>query len=342
MGTSCCRLAENSKVLVTGATGFTGTWLTKKLVGAGHCVRGIARSSSRLGELEGLPVEWHRGNVYDETVVRKAARGVDYIFHVAAAFRQAGIPEEEHYRVHVVSTQLLAEEAATNPDFKRFIHVSTMGVHGHIKNPPGDENSPFSPGDPYQSTKAEAELWLRKYAEERGLPFTVLRPTGIYGPGDRRLLKLFKMATWPVFPLLGQGRCLYHFIHVDDLTNAMLLAATEESALREVFIVGNADPIPLADVARCIARVYGKKLRVVRLPVAPFFAAADLCETVCRLLQIEPLLYRRRVAFYTKDRSFNTAKFRKILRYEPRYTNESGIEETAKWYLDHGWIKLKR
>jgi dihydroflavonol-4-reductase len=335
-----CRIPAGTPVLVTGATGFTGSLLARKLAAAGLDVRAVARPSSDIEPLADQPIKWFRGNVYDEETITPAAAGAEYIFHVAAAFRQAKIANEEYALVHVKSTKLLAQAALSNPNFKRFVHVSTMGVHGHVENPPGNEESPFAPGDMYQVTKAEAELWLRRFAGDKGLPLTVIRPTGIYGPGDRRLFKIFKMAALPVFPILGRGKCLYHLIHVEDLTDAMCLAATHPAALGEVFLVGNSASVRLEDVARLAAQVYGRKLRIARIPVGPFFMLADICEGICRPLGIEPPLYRRRVAFYTKDRSFDTHKLRERLGFQTRYTNEAGIVQTARWYVDNGWIKL--
>ena len=137
MDASYCRIEPGVPVLVTGATGFTGSRLVHKLVQAGLRVRAIARPSSNLAPLDGLPVEWHRGNIYDQEVVLRAAQGVQYIFNVAAIFREAKIADEEYHRVHVTGTQLLARAAILNPGFKRLVHISTMGVHGHIAAPPG-------------------------------------------------------------------------------------------------------------------------------------------------------------------------------------------------------------
>ena len=129
---SACEIARGSRVLVTGASGFTGACLVKKLIAAGVAVRAIARTSSNLGQFEGLPIEWVRGDVYDPATVHRAGRDVEYIFHAAAAFRAAKIDDAEYHRVHVDSTKLLAEAALQSQVFKRFVHVSTMGVHGHI------------------------------------------------------------------------------------------------------------------------------------------------------------------------------------------------------------------
>ena len=328
-----------SVALVTGATGFTGSVLIKKLCECGIRVRAIARASSKREALQALPIEWVEGNVYDPETVERAVTGVDYIFHVAAAYREAGISDETYRKVHVDSTQLLARAALKNPTFQRFLHVSTVGVHGHIENPPANEGYPFSPGDIYQQTKAEAELWLRDFAPKHGLPFTVIRPAAIYGPGDRRLLKIFKMATWPVFPVLGRSRGqLYHLIHVEDLAGIFIQAALHPKAQGEVFIGGDASALALADIVGIISAEYGRQARMLRIPAWPFFWLAALCETVCRPFGISPPIYKRRVAFFTKDRSFDTSKLRTQLDFHYSRTTEQGLRETARWYRDNGWV----
>lgn len=324
--------------MVTGATGFTGPYLVRHLVASGYHVRALARASSRIEALEGLPVEWIRGDVFDPETVRSAMAGVSYVFHVAAAYRESGLPDEAYRNVHVNSTKLLAEEALRQPAFLRFVHISTVGVHGHIEKPPADETAPFHPGDPYQKTKAEAEQWLHGFAREHALPYAVIRPAAIYGPGDRRLLKIFKMATWPVFPLLGHSRGLYHLIHVEDLVRAMELAARHPAAAGEAFICGDPKAVTLEWIGRTVASELGRKLKIIRLPAAPFFLLADICEAVCKPLGFAPPIYRRRVAFFTKDRSFDTRKLRERLGFTYLHTPESSVRATARWYRDQHWL----
>lgn len=332
---------KDQQVLLTGASGFTGSHLARKLVQVGARVRAIARSSSKLEELRDLPIEWVRGNVFEPSVIEKAAAGVGYVFHVAAAYREAKIADDVYAKVHVESTKLLAHECVKIPTFKRFVHVSTIGVHGHIDHPPANETYRFAPGDLYQNTKLEAELWLKDFSAREKFRYTVIRPAAIYGPGDTRLLKVFKMAAKPIFPILGHGQCLYHLIHVEDLCDAMMLAAVSPKSLNETFIVGNPTSIRLEDMARLIADLYGTKITIVRIPAGPFFLLGDVCEAVCKPFGIEPPIYRRRVAFFTKDRSFDTSKLRNVLGFTPRYSNEEGICQTARWYADHGWVKVK-
>jgi dihydroflavonol-4-reductase len=328
-----------ARVLVSGASGYTGTVLVKKLVAQGASVRAIARTSSNLSAFEGLPIEWIRGDVFDPATVAQAAAGVEYVIHVAAAYREAKITDETYHKVHIESTKLLAQALLNAPGFKRFVHVSTVGVHGHIDQPPADETYRFSPGDIYQRTKAEAELWVREFAASNNFPISVVRPAAIYGPGDRRLLKFFKMASKPFFPLFGRGQGLYHLIHVDDLTDIFILAALHPAAVGEAFIAGNTTPSRLQDIARTIADEIGNEgMRFVRLPAWPLFLAADLCEAICKPLGIEPPIYRRRVAFFTKDRAFNTSKLQRLLGYTNRIGVDEGLRSTARWYREAGWL----
>jgi nucleoside-diphosphate-sugar epimerase len=333
------RFPTDSLVLVTGATGYTGAVLTRKLVNLGCRVRAVARASSDVSQFGGLPIEWVRGDVFDEPTVEKAVAGVSYVFHVAAAYREPNISDEVYSLVHVESTRLLAKHVVNSSTLKRFVHISTVGVHGHIDEPPANEDYRFSPGDIYQRTKAEGEWFIRSFAAENKLPLAVVRPAAIYGPGDKRLLKLFKMAAKPVFPLFGKGRGLYHLIHVDDLTDIFITAALHPAAEGGVFIAGNAEPSELKEVATTIAsEIDNSSLRFIRFPAWPLFLSADICEWVCRPLRIDPPLYRRRVAFFTKDRAFDTARLRNVLGYRYSVSVEEGLRSTARWYREKGWL----
>lgn len=325
-------------VLITGATGFTGRDLTHKLAKAGANIRIIARPSSDVGDLADVEAVWFRGEVFDPETIAEAAKGVHFIFHVAAAFRETHPDEEGYRKVHLYSTQLLARAVADDPDFECFLHVSTVGVHGHIEEGFADENYRFAPGDPYQRTKLEAEQWLGEFAKESGLPYSIVRPGPIFGPGDMRLLKIFKMVSKGFFLMVGNGNGWYQMVHVDDLTNIMMLAAVRPEAKSEAFIAASDEAIGLVEMARLIGRKIHRKVRIIRLPLWPFYLASDLCGAICKPLGISPPIYRRRVDFYTKDRRFNNAKVKDRLNYQFNYDNERGLEETANWYLKKKFI----
>jgi len=331
-------LTSQSKVLLTGGTGFTGGHLLKALYSMGCEIRAICRPTSNREAFLNLDIQWYEGDVYDADVVNEAAKDVTHIFHLAAAYRQSGIENEEYWNTHVRSTKLLATCALQSNIFEKFIHVSTVGVLGHIEKPPADETALLNPGDIYQNTKTEAEQWILAFMKKHNLPLTVVRPAAIYGPGDRRLLKLFKLAKLPYIPLIGFTKGLYHLIHVQDLVRFMIHTAGENQTNGQVYICGSPEATSIQQMIKVIALHLNRKPRFLRIPAWPVFIAADLCESICRIVKMEPPIYRRRVAFFTKDRSFNTQKMRTQGKFEPNIPDEQGLQDLADWYREKGWL----
>ena len=321
--------------LVTGATGFTGGHLARALAADGTRVRVIARSAARARAALPAGVELVEGDLSDPATVARAMDGVGTVYHIAAMYRQAGHRDADYALVHVEATRLLLE-AACSQRVRRFVHCSTVGVHGHVASPPADEEAPYGPGDVYQRTKLDGELLARSYHRERGLPVTVARPTAIYGPGDRRLLKLFRMIARRRFVVLGRGDIFYHMVHVDDLVRGLRLLGSHPRAPGEVFILGGERYYTLREIANLIAEAEGVPAPWLRLPARPFQIAGTLCEKLCIPLGIEPPIHRRRVDFFTKSRAFTIEKAVRLLGYRPRVSLHDGIRSTLEWYLAHG------
>jgi len=325
-------------VLVTGATGFTGGYLVRALVQSGLSVRVIVRSAARS---DFLPpgVQILQADITDPVAVSRAAEGVGVIYHLAAAYREAAHNEGGYHRINVEATRNLLEAAACH-GVDRFVHCSTVGVLGHVANPPADETSPYAPGDPYQRTKCEAEILALSYARERGVPVAVARPTAIYGPGERRLLKMFRMIANRRFIMLGRGDIYYHMVFVDDLVSGLRLLADHPAAQGEVFILGGDQYQRLNTIAAMVAEELGVPLPGWRIPAWPVQMAGSLCEAICVPFGIEPPLYRRRVDFFTKSRAFSIEKARRILGYRPRVSLEDGLRRTLDWCIRAGHITL--
>lgn len=324
-------------VLVTGGTGFTGSHLVRALVRDGHPVRVIARSAERARRTLPAEVEIIEGDVADPQVVGRAVRGQEVIYHLAAAFREAGIPDSRYREVHVDATRLLLE-ASRAEGVRRFVHCSTVGVHSHIENPPADESWPHTPGDIYQSTKSEGEKLALDFQRQHDFPLSVARPAPIYGPGDLRLLKLFRSIARRRFAMIGSGNVFFHMVYVEDLVRGMRLQAERPEAVGEVFIFAGEEYVTLNALTAKIAAAVGVPRPRLRLPAWPFFMAGYLCEKVCVPLRIEPPIYRRRVAFFTKSRAFRIDKARRLLGYEPRVDLDTGIRTTVEWYREYGHL----
>lgn len=321
------------RVLVTGATGFTGSHLVRHLSRTGESVRIVARDGAKAMAMFPAGVEICVGDITDPAVVEKAMEGVDLVYHLAAAFREPGLPDSRYREVHVHATRRLLE-AAHARGIRRFVHCSTIGVHSHISNPPADETWPHTPGDIYQVTKSEGEQVALGFHRTHGLPVVVIRPAGIYGPGDMRLLKLFRAVARRRFVMLGDGRVFFHMVHVRDLVQGMRLAAAHGEAIGEVFIIAGEHYVTLNELVERIARAAGVAPPRLHLPVWPFFAAGALCEAICLPFGIDPPIYRRRVAFFTKTRAFRIDKAKRVLGYAPGVSLDDGIAETLRWYRE--------
>jgi nucleoside-diphosphate-sugar epimerase len=190
----------------------------------------------------------------------------------------------------------------------------------------------------YQATKLEGERLARETGARLGVEVTIVRPTGIYGPGDRRLLKLFRGVARRRLPMLGSGRIYYHLTYIDDLVAGFRLCGTRPAAADRTYILAGGEVTTLNELVALVAEEAGVPPPRLRLPVWPFRAAGALCEAVCVPLRIEPPIYRRRVDFYTKSRAFDITRARQELGYAPRVGLREGIRRTLEWYRSEGWL----
>ena len=329
------------KVLVTGATGFTGGHLAATLAQRGYHVRALVRPRSidrfERSAASKAGVVACPGDLTDAGALRAAADGVDVVYHIAATYREAGQPDAAYRDVNVRGTQNVLD-AALNGGARRVVHCSTGGVHGHIQRPPANEDAPFAPGDIYQETKLEAESLAREYGRTHKIEVVIARPIGIYGPGDTRFLKMFRGLARGRFPMLGSGNAFYHLTYIDDLVEGFRLCGEVPGAAGRTYILAGPRYTTLRELVALIANELGVKAPRVHLPVWPFWTAGLLCEMVCIPLRIEPPLYRRRVDFYTKSRAFDTSRARAELGYAPRVDLQEGIRRTAAWYREQGLL----
>jgi nucleoside-diphosphate-sugar epimerase len=325
------------RVALTGASGYTGGRLLEALRARGDEVAVLVRPGSVSEPLRARASPLVEGRLADPVAAARLVDGADAVLHVAAVYRTAGHPDAYYREVNVVGTELLLE-AAARAGVRRFVHTSTVGVHGHVERPPADESAPFAPGDIYQATKAEAELLALEFHRKRGLPVAVVRPGAIYGPGETRLLKLFRAIAHGRYAVVGTGRTFYHPVYIDDLVSGFLLALDRPEAVGESFLICGPSYVSQADLGALVAKHTGGRVLPFRIPARPIQWAGDLVEAVCVPLGLEPPLHRRRVDFWTKSRAFTIEKARRLLGYDPKVDLDEGIRRTAAFYREAGWL----
>jgi dihydroflavonol-4-reductase len=269
--------------------------------------------------------------------VAAAMSGVDIVYHIAATYREAGIADAEYRAINATAVRQIVE-AAAHAGARRVVHCSTVGVHGDIAHPPANEDAPLRPGDIYQVTKLEGERLARDTGARLGIEVTIARPTGIYGPGDRRLLKLFRGVVRGRFPTLGRGEIYYHLTYIDDLVEGFRLCGEHPNAANRTYILAGGEVTTLNELVGLIAEVAGVRAPTLHLPVWPFWLAGAVCEAICVPLGIAPPIYRRRVDFFTKSRAFDITRARTEIGYAPAVGLRDGIARTLEWYRTQGWL----
>lgn len=326
------------KILVTGATGFTGGHLARALVTRGHDVTAMVRVPDRAGQLRDAGVSVVTGDLAEPASLSRALDGgFAVVYNIAALYRQAGLPDNLYHQVNAIAVGQLID-AASRSGVKRVVHCSTVGVHGDVGHAPANEDAPFNPGDVYQDSKVEGERIALEAAARTGVEVVIARPSGIYGPGDRRLLKLFRGVARRRFVILGRGDIFYHLTYIDDLITGFRLCADVPGAAGRTYILAGGEVPTLNDLAALIAKEASVPPPRLHLPVWPVWLAGAACEALCAPLRIEPPLYRRRVDFFTKSRAFDITRAREELGFAPAIGLREGIRSTMAWYRSQGWI----
>jgi len=321
--------------LVTGAAGFVGQHLVTYLLDRGIRVRAMVRKEEQGAALKAMGAEVVIADLQKPETLASAAQNVAGIYHIGAIFRVDSIPDKEFYDINAEGVRRILD-AAIDAGVPRMVHCSTNGVHSHIAHPPADENAPLNPGDVYQDSKLVGENIAMDYFKEGKIKGVVLRPAMIYGPGDQRTLKLFRMIDKRKFFYVGPGTAYTHWLDVRDLAHAFHLAMEHEDINHEAFLIGGGVYQTLKETVSEIARQLEVPETKLHLPTAPVMALAHVIEAVCRPFGIEPPLFPRRVSFFLKNRAYDISKAQRMLGFQPRLSFPEEVSEIIAAYRQSG------
>lgn len=326
--------------LITGGTGFIGSRLARRCREAGEEVRVLSPARTpfeerRAAALRRAGVEIIDASVTDRDAVLRASAGADVVYHLAAAQHEANVPDRYFVEVNVEGTRTVLE-AAGESGVRCVVHGSTIGVYGIGRNGPVTDDAPLRPDNIYGITKLEGERLARDMA--RDLPVVIVRISETYGPGDGRLLKLFRGLAAGRFAMIGPGRNLHHPVYVDDLVEGLRCAAQHPEAAGHPMVLAGPDAVTTAEMVAAIAAAVDRPPPRFRIPLFPLLAAAAVLETTLRPLGIQPPLHRRRMNFFIKSFRFEGEAARRLLGYAPRMSFTEGARHTAAWYRQEGLL----
>jgi dihydroflavonol-4-reductase len=328
------------KMLITGGTGFIGSRLALHARGQGHdiVVAGQLNSDAeraRSQELDSAGISVEQGALQDPGYARRVTEGCQTVIHLAAAQHEANVRDDYFFDVNVNGTRTLIE-ASKSACVQRFVYGSTIGVYGESSGQVLDETTVPRPVNVYGRSKLNAEEVVNSY---RGaLPISIVRISETYGPGDFRLLKLFRAVNRGRFVIIGSGLNRRQAIHVTDLVRGLLLAVDSPAAIGETFVMAGEEILTTRDMVQQVASALGRPAPGWRVPMWPFLAAAVVMERTLPPFGIQPPLHRRRLDFFRKSFVFSTAKARSVLGFTPRIPFSSGALETARWYRQGNYL----
>lgn len=324
------------KVVLTGASGFIGGRLRERLLADGADVLSLRRRGSPPSKA-GRSVELD----YEDLPALERLFAVEqprYVLHVAGATK--GVRYDDFWRANVMPTQNLVRAAAPlQAGLERFTLVSSLAAYGPtVAGAPLHEASPRRPVEFYGKSKLEAEQVLEAQGEA-GLRWTILRPAGVYGPGDVDYFQLFREASRGRNVFFGNREKLQSMIFVDDLVDAILLATLHPGAAGKGYLLSDDRHLTWAEFQGHIVAGSGRKAMTIDLPAFTVDLAAMFGELASRL-DGKPRLFNRQKAIMGAQPAWTctAAAARRDLGFVPQVSVEDGVSRTFAWYRENKWL----
>jgi len=332
-------IAPDDRILVTGATGFIGSRLVENLINRGFrnlvCLVRPSSERARLDDLAsrrpGASIEIVAGNLQSREDCARAMEDVAVVFHLVAGGGEKAFPDAVMNAV--VTTRNLLEAAAGRPSLRRFVHVSSFTVYSNRSNPHGrvlDERGPVEGqpalrGEAYCFAKVKQEEIVREYGARHRLPYVIVRPGAVYGPGQVDISGRVGVGTFGVFLHLG-GRNTIPFTYVDNCADAIALAGLRSGIEGEVFNVVD-DDLP---TSRQFLRLYKRCVRPLVSVYVPSLVGYVLCYAWERYSawsqgQLPPVYNRRRWHAYWKGARYSNAKLKARVGWAPAVPTAEGL-----------------
>ena len=327
------------EVLITGGTGLLGGHLVERMTQQGHTVRALVRKTSDIEHLKTTGAEIVYGDVEDYDSLVAAAKGKDVIIHAAARVLP-GWGEWSDFKSCIIGGTENIINASIEAGVKRFVYVSSGTVVGKaaLEDKPADETAPYLEVELtreayYDCAKAKAEQIVLDYHKQGKISATVVRPCMIYGPRCRlltdRIYRYVKM--FPVLP--GNAMAKTALVHVHDVADCIILAATSEKSWGQVYNIGPAEIVTFRDFINSMAKATGKSEFKIVIPLGVVFASAAVMEMWGRLIRSEdaPFLTRSDIKFVRDGMYIDSSKARKELGWQPKISIEEGCRQYVEW-----------
>lgn len=334
-------MAENITALVTGASGFVGSTLCEELLRRGISTRALMRKTSSSANLGTAQVQAVSGDLRDTASLEAAVTGADVIFHVAGVV--AARTRDDFFAANATGTRnLLQAVRKSGAKPKRFVYVSSLAAAGpSLPGRPNLEVDATHPVSDYGLSKLGGEQAVAEFTAH--FPVCVVRPPAVYGPRDKGIFTFFQAVSRGVLPLVGAGKGdsrRYSFVHVDDLVQGIVKAGLADNIRSgETFYVTGDGEYSWEEAMRLIASALDRRTLPVRLPLFAMRGAAAFCTAyMLAFNKVMPFSLDKVKEIEAPAWTCSSEKAKRELGYTPYWTLEKGLAQTAKWYLENGWL----
>ncbi len=325
------------RALVTGATGFVGGHVVEALAARGDAVTVLARSAARAAPLARFGVTVALGTLDDPPALAAAVGGAEVVYHLAGATAAATLAD--YLRVNADGTRrLLAAVRTSAPHLARFVYVSSQAALG--PSPAGArlaEDAPCRPVTPYGRSKLAGEEAVRGAA---GIPWTIVRPPAVYGPGDREFLTMFKMAQRGLAPVFGGGSQQLSLVCAPDLADAIVRAGTTTAAAGRTYHAAHPEAVTTRELVLAIGRALGRTPAILPIPGAVATPIVAAIGAVAAARGKPSVLNRDKMAeFLAPAWLLDAGAAERDLGWRARLDVAEGTRMTAAWYRREGWLR---
>jgi len=330
-------MSNNKKesVLVTGANGFVGSRLCRRLLDEHyHVIAGIRKGCNRE-LLAGMDLETRLGDVTCPESLPAMVKDVDFVVHNAGIVKAAD--PDLFFRVNEFGTKNIAEASLQNSSLKKFVFISSLAAVGPSDGiRPMTENDIPHPLTTYGRSKLAGEVSV---LELKGrLNTVILRPPAIYGPGDREMISFFKIVNLGLKPYLGNLNRRLQLIHVDDVCLGVICAMKAETKPGGIYFIAESKSFSFRELVHFLEVAVGRKGLPLYIPGALLKGIARISESLMKALGKPPMFTVGKAREILGNWEISTEKARMELGFESKYLFPEGSAETAKWYFKEGWL----